>query len=678
MGLKITADDIYNINKSSLKDAIMLFGGGCTGELVSDQGLVLTNHHCGYDQIQKHSSLEHDYLTNGFWAQSLAEELPNPGLSVEFLIRMEDVTQKVLEGVTASMSQAEREKIVSKNCKAIEKQAIEGSHYKAYIKPFYSGNQYYLFVNEVFTDVRLVGAPPSNIGKFGGDTDNWVWPRHTGDFSVFRIYANKDNKPADYSKENVPYQPKKYLKISLKGIQEGDFSFIFGYPGTTREYLPSQAVNMYANERNPIAIDLRGKRLDIIKAAMDADKLTRIQYSSKAASISNGWKKWIGESMGIERFHAIEKKQTFEKQFSQWAQTASGGKYQNLLETYGNAYNEYSKVYSDFTYLAEGPLSVELIRYTYSFDRLVKNCNDPKVSDSTIRVQINRLKAAAETFFQNYDRTIDQKIFTSLFSTCITEKTIGNYPELVSKMVKKHHWDFANWAATLYGKTMFTDKQKVTNLLANFKRSDAKKIEKDEAYTLAVQLYQKAIDEFSPKLDAFSDQLDSLQRIYMAAQMEFQPDKRFYPDANLTLRVAYGFIQGNQPADGVDYKYYTTLEGIMAKENPDIYDYVVEPKLKQLFQTKDYGRYAAKDGKIHVAFLASNHTTGGNSGSPVLDGNGNLIGINFDRTWESTMSDLMYDPEICRNIALDIRYCLFVIDKFAGAKRLVDEMTIVE
>ncbi|HNX43921.1 MAG TPA: S46 family peptidase [Bacteroidales bacterium] len=679
MGMRITAEDIYSVNHSSLKDAVVLFGGGCTGELVSDQGLLLTNHHCGYGSIQRQSSLEHDYLTDGFWAQSQAEELPNPGLSVTFLVRMEDVTKAVLQNVLPGMTERRRDSVTASNCKKIIEEAIKGTHYKGNIKPFYAGNQYYLFITETFTDIRLVGAPPSNIGKFGGDTDNWMWPRHTGDFSVFRIYAGKDNNPADYSKDNVPFKPKKYLNVSLKGVSEGDFTFIYGYPGTTQEYVPAAVVDMTVNHQNPIAIGLRQQRLDIIDRAMDQDRLVRIQYSAKAAGIANYWKKMIGESRGIRRLDAIDKKAAFEQEFSQWVVSDPGRKaaYGEILPRYNSIYKALNPKYDAYTYLAEGPLSIEIIRYAYSFSKLVEQSIQKPAGDSAVNALAKQLLAGAKGYFKNYNEAVDRQIFAAIMKTYCEKADPAYMPEIYLQNKKHYNGNYERWSEEVFTKSLFSSLEKVQSLLENYSRSDAKKIQKDPAFKIAAATYAYIRENLSGDIYRYNDQADSLQRIYMKAQMEFQPEKHFYPDANLTLRVAYGRVKGYEPADAVEYNWFSTLDGIIQKENPDIYDYVVDPRLKELNRNKDYGPYGDKDGSMHVTFIATNHTTGGNSGSPVLDADGNLVGINFDRCWEGTMSDLMYDPDQCRNITLDIRYCLFVIDKVAGAKRLVEEMTLI-
>jgi Peptidase S46 len=680
MGMRISAEDIYSINHSSLKDAILLFGGGCTAEIVSDKGLVLTNHHCGYGSIQKHSSLEQDYLTDGFWANNLGEELPNTGLSVTLLISMADVTSQALQDITANLRESVRDSIIKLNIQSIEKKATEGTHYKARVKPFYYGNEFYLFITETYTDVRLVGAPPSNIGKFGGDTDNWMWPRHTGDFSVFRIYANKNNEPAEYSKDNVPYKPKSHLKVSLKGVQKDDFTFVFGYPGTTQEYLPSFAVKMITEDENPKSVLLRQTRLQIMEEAMNADPLVRIQYSAKYAGVANYWKKMIGESRGIKRLDAIHKKQQIEAEFTAWADSDADRKqkYGGLIDAFQQDYAKISPLNVAANYVTEAGLGVEIVRFTYSFNGLMMLSKAKDTKSEDIGKTLEQLKKSAAGFFKNYNPTLDRKVFAALLDLYHKGLDPALQPAIFGMVDQKYRGNFETYANDVFGKSIFASTDKLIAFLNRYKVSKYKSIEKDPAFQLAQSIYNLYYEHIQHQVADIETHIDSMQRIYMKGLMEFQPKRQFYPDANSTLRIAYGKVDDYAPADGVHYNYFTTLEGIMQKENPDIYDYVVEPKLKELYTARDYGRYGDKDGSMHVAFIASNHTTGGNSGSPVLNADGQLIGLNFDRNWEGTMSDLMYDPNQCRNITLDIRYCLFIIDKFAGARRLVDEMTVVE
>ena len=672
MGMRITAEDIYSINHSSLKDAIVLFGGGCTGEIVSDYGLLLTNHHCGYDDIQKHSSVEHDYLTNGFWAMNRNEELPCPGLSVIFLREMRDVTDRVLAGTNIDMPEDERQAIINKNMKQVIAEVEKETTYKASIKPFFLGNEYYLLLNETYTDVRLVGCPPSNIGKFGGDTDNWVWPRHTGDFSIFRVYADKDGHPADYSRDNVPYKPAKHLDISLKGANEGDFAFVFGYPARTNEYLPAVAVDQEANLIDPIMVDLRGKVLDIYNKYQEQDPKVRIQYAAKHAGIGNGWKKWMGVTEGINHFHGIEKKNDYETRFYDWAmQSRSRYMYVNLLKQFKNSYTELKPYQLAYTYMAEAGMRIELINFAGRFARLADM--DKDTPQEQIDNMIASLKSTAANFFKDYYMPIDKEVAAMLLKEYLKAQPTDFRPSFLNDIK-----DVDEFVEQMFKKSMFTDEAKVNDYLDNFKPSKVKKLQNDpamKAYQSLIGFYR---DEVYDHIVSINANIDRLRRIYMKGQMEMEPEKRFSPDANFTLRVTYGKVEGFKPQDGKTYRHFTTLEGIMQKENPDIYDYVVEPRLKQLYNTKDYGRYADKDGTMHVAFTASVHTTGGNSGSPILNADGQLLGLNFDRCWEGTMSDLIYDPDICRNISVDIRYVLFIIDKFAGAGHLIDEMTIVE
>ncbi len=679
MGMRITAKDIYDINHSSLKDAILLFGGGCTAEIISDEGLVLTNHHCGYRSIQSHSTIEHDYLTDGFWAMNRNEELPNPGLTVTRLVRMEDVTQQMLEGITQSMSEKERESVLKINGDKIKAEAEKENHYKAYVRAFYYGNEFYLFVTEVFKDIRLVGAPPSNIGKFGGDTDNWMWPRHTGDFSLFRIYVNKDNEPAEYSKDNVPYKPLYSIPISLKGVKEDDFTFIFGFPGRTQEYVPSYAIEMITQMQNPTRIALRRQKLDIYESFMIDNPKVRIQYSAKYASLSNGWKKWIGEDKGIRKLNGIEKKQDYEKAFRQWvdASPERQKEYGELLNELNDVYNRTTDVQKQFIYLLEAGLGIEIVKAARQLTPLVELSQKPGVTDEELEKAVTKTKKNIGKFYKDYYQPIDQKVFVKMLQTYGDNAPEENRPAVFELIDTKYKGDIAKYAGEVFDKSMFSSEEKVNAFLAKYKKQKYKKILKDPGYQLANDFITYYRNNIQTQRAQLNTELDSLMRIYMKAQMEMEPGKRFYPDANSTLRVAYGKVKPYYPRDAVFYEYQTTLKGIMEKEDPNVYDYVVEDKLKELYANKDFGKYG-EDGRMPVCFIATNHTTGGNSGSPALNADGELIGVNFDRDWEGTMSDLMFDPDQCRNIMLDIRYFLFIVDKFAGAGHLVDEMNLVE
>jgi hypothetical protein len=662
-----------------MKDAILLFGGGCTAEIISKEGLILTNHHCGYRSIQSHSTIEHDYLTDGFWAMKRNEELANPGLKVTRLVRMEDVTEIMLEGIEDDMTEKTRDSILKVNGDKIKDEAEKDTHFNAYVRPFYYGNEFYLFITEVFEDVRLVGAPPSNIGKFGGDTDNWMWPRHTGDFSLFRIYVNKDNQPAPYAEENVPYEPLYSIPISVKGVKEDDFTFIFGFPGSTQEYLPSDAIEMITEVQNPARIDLRRQKLDIYEVYMNQDPAVRIQYSAKHAGLSNGWKKWIGENKGIMKLDGVEKKKLYEGEFNEWANSSTDRKkiYAGLLDEFDATYVALTDAQMQYVYVVEAGLGIEIVRAARQTMGLVQLSQKKDVSDEEIQKAVNGAIESEMDFYKNYYLPIDKKVFVKMLESYRTYAPEGIRPQVFDLIDSKYKGDIQKYADYVYDKSMFASEDKVMAFLNNYKKSKYKKIEKDPAYQLASEFIDFYVMNAQAPLTRLGAKIDSMMRIYMKAQMEMEPNKRFYPDANSTLRVSYGKVKPYIPRDAVYYDYQTTLEGIMEKEDPNIYDYVVEDKLKELYENKDYGIYG-QDGEMPVCFIATNHTTGGNSGSPALNANGELIGLNFDRCWEGTMSDLMYDPDQCRNIMLDARYFLFLVDKFAGAGHLLDEMVIVE
>lgn len=657
-GFRLKAQDLYAVNRASLKDAIVRFGSGCTGELISDQGLLITNHHCGYGQIQQHSSVEHDYLTDGFAAMNRGEELPNPGLVVSFLVEMRDVTDQVLKDVTSSMNEAERTRIIDDHIKAVVKEATKDNHYRASVEALYYGNQYFLFVYEVFEDVRLVFAPPSAVGKFGGDTDNWVWPRHTGDFSIFRVYAGKDNKPAPYSPDNVPYVPKKSFTISLKGIREGDFTFVYGFPGRTYQYLHSEAVRYTQEMGDPHKVKLRTLRLDIMNRAQAADPAVRIQYAAKNANVSNAWKKWQGEMKGLKRLGTVAKKQAFERRFEAWA--ADKPEYAGVTTRLAVLYDSLAPYALARDYHTEAVLAIELLKFAGQF---------ADVRDLEPET-IDRLRAATTKFYKDYVPAIDRETAQALLA-----EYVHNIPE----RFRPAEMEVGSDADAIFDFTLFADSVQVGRLLASGDTTAIRReIDRDtavRAYRAFMKVYKTAIE---PEYTALNKRIDRLYRTYVRGMMEMQQDEReFYPDANSTLRIAYGRVEGYRPADAVVYEPVSTLEGVMQKDNPAIYDYDVPERLRQLYEAKDYGRWAV-NGTVPVAFIATNHTTGGNSGSPVLNGRGELIGVNFDRCWEGTMSDLEYDPVVCRNIALDIRYALFLIDRVGGAGYLLDEMKFAE
>jgi len=674
MGFKLTASDIYDVNNASMKDAVVLFGGGCTGELISGEGLLITNHHCGYRQIQTHSSVENDYLTHGFWAKSRDEELPNPGLSVSFLERMEDVTSQVLAGTEIERDPEKQQKIINSNIAELEKTAQEEGKFKASVRPFFYGNQYFLHVYKVYTDVRLVGAPPSAIGKFGGDTDNWVWPRHTGDFSLFRIYANKNNEPAAYSKENVPYTPKKFFPISIKGFSPEDFTMVFGYPGRTTQYLTSNAVRLIREQRNPDRISVRDMKLDIMGRHMNSDPKVRIQYASKHAGVSNAWKKWQGENLGIDRLAAVEKKKEFENEFKAWAEDRGSweNEFRPLLENFNDLYLQYAPLAKASDLYAEVVWSgIELFTLSSYLQMLIRQANDEGEIPENARIAVKRM---AEGFYKDFHQPVDEELFFTLLPVFGKKLPASFIPADVLKVITKN--TSPDQLLKLYRKSVLTDQARVISLIESGSVKKMKLLSNDPVFTMFSSLRTFFDTQINPSLKVIEDNIETSMKPYMAGIMEMMEGQMFYPDANSTLRVAYGRVEGYQPKDGIVFKHYTTLEGIMEKDNPDIYDYDVPSRLKELFHSKDYGDYA-DNGELPVCFVASNHTTGGNSGSPVINAQGHLIGINFDRCWEGTMSDIMYDPEQCRNIALDMRYALFIIDKFAGAGYLLDEMELI-
>ena len=664
-GFRLSEEDIYSINQASLKDAVVLFGRGCTGELISPEGLLLTNHHCGYSQIQKHSSVEHDYLKDGFWAMSRSEELPNKGLTVSFLERMDDVTAQVLDGYTTDMTEEQRVELVKTNSKTIIDEATkDGKGLRATVEALYYGNQYFLFLYREYADVRLVGAPPSSIGKFGGDTDNWMWPRHTGDFSMFRIYADKDNNPAPYSENNVPYRPKKYFHISTKGVQEGDFTFIYGFPGRTNEYIHSEGVRYIEEIGDPHKISLRTLRLDIMNRYQAESQKVRIQYSSKNASVSNAWKKWQGEVKGIRKMKTVQTKKEFEKAFDKWAQ---GGEFDGLIAKIASLYAELEPYQFATDYYSETVRTIEVANFALNIARLFKEEEFDKA----------KAEELAQSFYKDWHLPIDKESFIAVMNAY--EKNVPDKfkPEYYKEKMASYGCIEA-WAEDIFTNSIFIDPVKVEAI----KAEDKEVVMKDPATEFFNEFLKWYAADIQPVTTRLNQELQLAYRDYMRGQMVYcrtqRVPKAFYPDANLTLRVAYGHIKGYSPADGVYYTPSSTINGIMEKDNPEIFDYNIPQRLRDIYAAKDYGRWADASGEVPVCFIATNHTTGGNSGSPVINADGDLIGLNFDRVWEGTMSDIVFDPEICRNIALDVRYVLFTIEKIGGASYLFNEMTFTE
>lgn len=671
LGMKVTADAIYSVNHSSLKDAVPHFDGGCTAEMISPKGLLLTNHHCGYDNIQSHSTVEHDYLTDGFWAYSMEEELPNKDLTVTFIIKIEDVTNKIFDGVLQLPSENDKQKKIQQNIAAVSKEFPKEAWQKAMVRAFYDGNQYLLFVTETFTDVRLVGAPPSSIGKFGSDTDNWVWPRHTGDFSLFRIYADPNNHPAAFSKDNVPYTPKHFFPVSAKGIQENDFTMVMGYPGRTQEYLPSFAVDQIVSDLNPAKIEIRAAALKVQDGFMRKDNAIKIQYASKYAGVANYWKKWIGETKGLKKSNAVALKKEFEQHFQEKVmQSGKQAEYGTLLADFEKNYAEIKEYALAKDYFSEVVLrNSEILSFGYRLYQLEQIYTAKGALAFTDRK--NNLLNGFEDLYKDYNVQVDEKVFEQLIHLYATKSPQQFLPESLQNI------NASVLTAHIFNTSKLTNYSDLKTLLNGEPKEILEQLNADAAYQLVKSLSMSYQNNVAPVFDAINLKNTALQRTYMKGIMEFFPNDRIFPDANSTLRITYGQVKGYKPSDAVRYEPLSYLDGVIEKYVPGDYEFDVPSKLIDLYNAKDYGNYADKNGKMPLAFIATNHTTGGNSGSPALDANGNLIGLNFDRVWEGTMSDIYYSPEICRNIMVDARYILFVIDKFAGAKNLIEEMTIV-
>ncbi|HNW49948.1 MAG TPA: S46 family peptidase [Prolixibacteraceae bacterium] len=676
MGSELTAEDIFNINSSSLKDAvIVLDGGSCTGELVSPDGLFLTNHHCGYGEIQEHSSVENDILKNGFWAKNRKEELSNPGKTVSFLIRVEDVTDTILTKLTPEMNEDTRRDSIRAISSRLESAAEEGTDYDAEVNDLFESNRYYLFVYETFRDVRLVAAPPQSVGKFGGDTDNWMWPRHTGDFSIFRIYTDPNGKPAEYSENNIPLKSRHFLPVSLEGYQDGDFAMVMGYPGSTNRYLTSEGVNYVMNVVNDARIKVRKEKLDILANYMNTGEKATIQYASKYARSSNYYKFSIGQNRGLTRLNVVEKKRATENQFLSWVNADENRKkeYGETLKMISDAY-----IHTDdnkaVQYIAEAFLrGPEIFQYANRFSDLQMNLKQNLGKDAVAR-SVNSLKEKLNDYYKDYDAATDQKLVAALTKVFVENVSPVYYPEFVKTIKGKYQGDYDRWAADLFRKSIFDEKEKVEAFLSKPKLAV---LANDPAYKISGQIYdsyRKAIKEN----ETDHTNLGKGYRLYLKGLMEMEPETQFYPNANSTMRLTFGKVGDYDPAEAVHYDYFTTLKGYVEKEIPGDWEFDVSPRLKELYYAKDYGEYADKDGTLHTCFISNNDITGGNSGSPVINGKGELIGIAFDGNWEAMSGDIAFEPDLQRCINVDIRFVLWMIDKFAGDKQLIDEMTIVK
>jgi hypothetical protein len=670
-GLKLSPEEIYSTNQSSLKDAIVQFNGGCTAEIVSEEGLLFTNHHCGYSSIQRHSSVEQDYLKNGFWAKNKQEELACPWLRVTFVKQIKDVTAEVMAGMTEGMSAKERNKKLLLNINTLEQEATTKPSITAKIKPFHQGNKYFMLVTEDYNDIRLVGAPPSAIGKYGGDTDNWVWPRHTGDFAVFRIYANGSNESAKHDAANVPFKPAHFLPISLKPRKENDFTMVYGFPGRTDQHTSSTKLAFYMDQERPARIQMRQTTLDLLKPAMNNSDEIRIQYASKQARIANAWKKWIGQILGLQELHALDKKLAWEKEYTQkTAEKTDWEAYKTALEQLkqlqaDNEQYEFARsMFIEYFYV--GP---EFLRFVHDYETLITDYDELK-TNGKLDKEIERLTSKIDSYYKNYNKDLDQKIFNRLTPMYIDYVDASLLPKGFKENWRKN-------GDKIFSKSVFLDPAKLKSALKSYSDKSGKKLAKDPAYVMATSLFDNFRAEILPAYRTYAAEEQGLLSKYVEGLLVMFPERNTWADANSTMRIAFGKIEGSAPVDGIAYRHYTTIKGIMQKYNPDNPDFQLTDRFIQLYKEGDWGQYE-QDGELWVCFTASNHTTGGNSGSPVIDAEGNLMGINFDRSWESTMSDFMFDESRCRNIVVDARYVLWVIDKYGEAGHLLDEMKLVK
>lgn len=694
LGFKLKADEVYSNTNPSIKDAIVGLGADqykpsqgffCSGVIVSPQGLVFTNHHCGYDAVQQVSTLEHDYLTNGFWATKLEEEIPIDEMTMSFVVRIEDVTGRVLKNVNDSMSLSARDKAIRKAIKEIENEASEKGKYDVVVKPVFEGNEYYLHVYETYKDIRLVGAPPSAIGKFGGDTDNWMWPRHTGDFSIFRIYTASDGSPADYSENNIPLKPKKYLPVSIKGVEKNDFAMIFGFPGSTNRYITSHGVDQAINQNNPLIVNIRDKKLSIMKSYMNQDPKIKLQYSSKYAQTSNYWKYFIGQTKGLKRWDVYDRKKELESQFMNWVQqdATRQQKYGTCLQEIENSYNLLANYNKTMTYIQEALLQGPEFIY-FGFDLLqlysvLKNMENAS-KDEKAKIEGNakliakNLNEKAEKHFKDYNSTVDKDIFIAMFEMYLKDVPKDQQISAINTLEKKYKGDLKKWADDIYNKSILVDQTRFNNFLQN---PNLKTLENDLGFQITTSTLT-SLRSMWQEISKAEDLQSEGYRKYIAGLLEMMPNKAFYPDANSTMRMTYGTVQDYYPADAVHYNYVTTLNGVIEKEDPTNDEFIVPDRLKELYNKKDFGQYADKNGNIITCFITNNDITGGNSGSGVVDAEGNLIGLAFDGNWESMSGDILFETSVQRCINVDIRYVLFIIDKYAGATNIINELTLVK
>ncbi len=675
LGLELDADDIYNINRSSLKDAVVIFGGGCTGEMISDRGLLLTNHHCGYSVIQSHSTIENDYLSDGFWAASPDQEIPSPGLSVVFLVRIEDVTDSILDQLDPDLGEAERSIMINLLSRRLEREATQETHYFARVQPFFGGNRYYMMVYERFTDVRLAGTPPSSIGKYGGDTDNWMWPRHTGDFALFRVYSGPDGLPADYSEDNIPVRPKHHLPVSMRGVEPGDFAMVLGYPGGTTRYMTSYEVDDVLRITHPNRIKIRGLRQDILIEDMLASDKVRIQYANKYSNSSNYWKFSIGQSEVLERLGIYDRKKTIEQEFREWMandreRSIQYGDALGLIERAVISRRDYSHA---IQYINEAILrSCEIVTMANRANNLQRLLAEGSAGQQEIAGAVETLSNAAGSFYRDYNPPTDRKVVAAMLELFYADVDTEYHPTVLSGIYEQYEGDFEAYAAHLFDNSVFASEQCLMDFLED---PISGVLDNDPALMLARSTFEK-LGELREASQEYSHDMSRGQRLFMAGLMEMHPDSTFYPDANFSMRLTYGTAGGYNPRNAVWYDHITTLDGVMEKEDPDHHEFVVPERLRELYSERDYGHYGV-NGLMPVNFITNNDITGGNSGSPVINARGELTGLVFDGNWEAMSGDIAFEPELQRSIAVDIRYILFIIDKYAGASHFIEEMTIV-